>query len=242
MKAIFVAILLFVASAVVALGTDLTNGVFYVDNPVECHLIAQNGAIKTNQLVAGNTYMVGNILVELCPTNKTTVYFSGGPIIEANANSVLTINSFDQEVKNLNASPRVAAFGTHNLNLMLGVGDFTILYPPADVNSTFAVSTPLALYDVKSGKFIFQVSPQKSLVYVLDGMLQVHGDKNRVDSAKKGSKSITGQIDTEIATTTRNINSTETNTVAAAHGIDSKASTVRFEVIQGRVIGVLNSP
>jgi len=239
MKAIIAAIVLFVSSATCALGADLTNGVFYVDKPVECHLIAQNGQTTTNQLKAGNTYMVGNVLAELFPTTKTTVYFSDGPIVEANTNSTLTINVFDQEVKNLNAPPRLVSFGTHNLSLTFGNGEFVILYRPSDPNSSLAISTPIAMYQVNAGKFIFQVSDQKSLVYVLDGMMQVHGDKSRVDSAKKGSKAITGQIDTETATTTRAINQAESSAVSTSQAtIDGKTSDVRFVVIQGRLFGI----
>jgi hypothetical protein len=72
-------------------------------------------------------------------------------------------------------------------------------------------------------------------------MMTVHGDKNRVDAAKKGSKSITGQIDTEVATTTRPINPTESNTIATQTR-DSVQSIVQFFVIDGRVRGVKMAP
>lgn len=231
MKAIILSLLLSVSSL---LGAD---GVFYVDKPVEAHFIAQSGATTTNQLAEGSSTSVGDKLIELCPKDKTTVYFSGGPIIQVDAGAVMTVNVFDQEVKNLTNSPCLAVFGTHNLSLGLTKGTFNVSYGKQDENSTFAISTPIALYQVNVGKFLFQVSDAKSLVYVLDGMLTVHGDKNRVDSAKKGSKSITGQIDTEIATTTRPINPTESSNLATMQTRDN-ASAVQFIVIDGRVRGV----
>lgn len=237
MKAILLSILLSVSSL---FGGELTNGVFYVDKSVECHLIAQNGATVTNQIPSGDTRMVGTTLVELCPTNQTTIYFSGGLIVTADANSVLSINTFDQEVNNLTETPRPATFGAHNISITLSKGNFVVLYPVQDASSTFAISTPLALYQMNVGKFQFQVSDQKSLVYVLDGMMTVHGDKNRVDTAKKGNKSITGQIDTEVATTTRPINSTESSTVSIAQTTaDASSGIVKFFVIDGRVRGAL---
>src|ERR1035437_8812336 len=183
MKSIILSILLAASSLFAA------DGVFYVDKPVVAHLIAQNGATVTNNLIAGSTTMVGTTtLMELCPSEKTKIYLSGGPTIEADAGSVLSINAFDQEVKNLANSPCLATFGNHNISLGLTKGNFSVTYKAQDENSTCAISTPLALYQMNVGKFLFQISNAKSLVYVLDGMMSVHGDKNRVDASKKGSK------------------------------------------------------
>ena len=232
MKAIILSFLMAASSLLAA------DGVFYVDKPIDSHLIAQNGAITTNHLIGGSTTMVGGAtLTELCPSEKTTIYLSGGPVIEADAGSVLSINTFDQEVKNLTNSPSLAAFGSHNISLTLTKGNFSVTYKAQDENSTCAVSTPLALYQMNVGKFLFQVSDAKSLVYVLDGMMTVHGDKNRVDAAKKGSKSITGQIDTEIATTTRPINPAESSTIATQTR-DLASAAIQFIVIDGQVRGV----
>jgi hypothetical protein len=235
MKAIILSFLMAASSLLAA------DGVFYVDKPVVSHLIAQNGATTTNNLVGGSTTMVGTGLTELCPSEKTTIYLSGGPVIEADAGSVLSINVFDQEVKNITNAPCLAAFGSHNISLGLMKGNFTVTYKAQDENSTCAISTPLALYQMNVGKFLFQVSDAKSLVYVLDGMLSVHGDKNRVDAAKKGSKSITGQIDTEVATTTRPINPAESSTIATQTR-DLASAAIQFIVIDGRVRGVRMTP
>jgi hypothetical protein len=236
MKAIILSFLLAASSLFAA------DGVFYVDRPVNSHLIAQSGATTTNHFIGGSTTMVGGAtLTELCPSEKTTIYLGGGPVIEADAGSVLSINTFDQEVKNLTNSPSLAAFGSHNISLTLTKGNFSVTYKAQDENSTCAISTPLALYQMNVGKFFFQVSDAKSLVYVLDGMMTVHGDKNRVDSAKKGSKAITGQIDTEVATTTRPINPTESNTIATQTR-DLASATIQFIVIDGRVRGIRMAP
>jgi hypothetical protein len=230
MKAL-IATLLLAASTLFA-----ADGVFYVDKPTEAHLIAQNGATTTNQLAAGSTTVVGNTtLTELCPSEKTTFQLASGPIISADGGSIFSINAFDVDVKNLTNQPSPAVFGSHNLSITLTKGNFTIIYA-GEENSTCAVASPLAMYQLNKGKFLFQISDQKSLVYVLDGMMTVHGDKNRTDAAKKGSKSITGQIDTEVATTTRPINPQESTTLAAMQGKDS--ASVLFIVIDGRVRGV----
>src|ERR1035441_10430654 len=67
MKATFLSFLLS-ASSLFA-----TDGVFYVDKPVEVHLIAQSGVTVTNHLSDGSTTMVGaTTLTELCLSEKTT--------------------------------------------------------------------------------------------------------------------------------------------------------------------------
>jgi hypothetical protein len=236
MKALIVSLLLAASTLFAA------DGVFYVDKPVETHLIAQNGATTTNRLMAGSTTVVGTTaLTELCPSEKTTVYLAGGPTVVAEAGAVFSINAFAQEVKNLTNQPCLAAFGSHNISLTLSKGSFSVTYPVQDESSTCAVATPLALYQMNVGKFLFQVSDQKSLVYVLDGAMIVHGDKNRTDSAKKGSKSITGQIDTEVATTTRPINPQESSTIATQTK-DTASAAIQFIVIDGRVRGVKMAP
>ena len=236
MKATFLSFLLS-ASSLFA-----TDGVFYVDKPVEVHLIAQNGVTVTNHLSDGSTTMVGaTTLTELCLSEKTTIYLGGGPTIEADAGSVMSINVFDQEVRNLTNSPSLATFGVHNISLTFMKGNFGVTYQVQDANSTCAVSTPLALYQMNVGKFFFQISDVKSLVYVLDGGMIIHGDKNRVDAAKKGSKSITGQIDMEVATTTRPINPSESNTIAM-QARDNASAAIQFIVIDGRVRGVKTTP
>ena len=234
MKAILFSFLLAASSLFAA------DGVFYVDKPVDSHLIAQSGATTTNYLTAGSTAMVGGTtLTELCPSEKTTIYLAGGPTIEADAGSVMSINAFDQEVTNLTNAPCLASFGSHNISLTLTKGNFSVIYNAQDENSTCAISTPLAMYQMNVGKFLFQVSDAKSLVYVLDGMMTVHGDKSRKDTAKKGSKTITGQIDTEVATTTRPINPTESSTIATQ---TNAPSDIRFIVIDGRVRGIRMTP
>lgn len=213
------------------------DGVFYVDKSVATHVIAQSGATTTNVLAAGATGVVGNTtLTEICPSEKTEIRLASGPIISADGGSIFSINAFDIEVSNLTNQPCLAVFGVHNISIVLTKGNFTVTYPVQKEGSTCAIATPLAMYEMNAGKFIFQVSDQKSLVYVLDGMMTVHGDKSRKDTAKKGSKSITGQIDTEVATTTRPINQQESTTLATMQTKDS--ASVYFIVIDGRVRGV----
>lgn len=239
MKSLILALAMSVFNVVPTLGTE-TNGVFYIDNPVECHSVSQNGVITTNQLISGKTYGVSNSLLELVISNKTVIFFSGGPIIEANPKTVVTLILFDQEINNLGVQPRKAEFGTHTLNIGLGEGKFIVLNPSTDTNSSFTISTTIATYELKNGKFLFQIGNQKCLAYVLDGVMNVHGDKNRVDLARKGKLTIAGQLEDTIATTSRDIKQAENNEIVISVAeVEKQSKDVQFFIINGQIIGIL---
>ena len=237
MKNLITLTLLFVTFSLLA--SEITNGVFYINNPVECHLISQDGSTITNQLTAGKTYMVGDVLLELVITNKTLIYFSNDAVIESGTNSIIDINLFSQEVNNLNSQPSIGEFGLHNISISFFKGEFSVYYSNSNRNSSFVINTPVAMYELNSGRFGFQVSDQKCLVYVMDGEIpKIHGDKNIIDSVKKGKLSIVGQMEDTVATTTRDIKPSEqTNTSVILSKIDQKINNVGFFVINGRVIG-----
>lgn len=247
MKALFLSLFLIVSSAILAFGFDMTNGVFYVDRPVECRLVSQNGNVKTNHLVAGETYTVGNTLLEMVTSNKMTFYFGGGPMIEAGTNSEFSVNLFDQEIKNLDATPRKAEFGTHNLSIQFRQGEFAVLYPNQDSNSTVMVSTPFTMYQLNGGKYYFRVSDKSSIAYVLEGDMKVHGDKNKVDTTDKGKLAVAvpftdpaSGVEDKIITSIKPLKPDEvarfSNPVLAA---EKKQDDVQFFIVGNRVVGIL---
>lgn len=247
MKTFIISLLLFFATAVASFGQTNLNGVFYVDNAVECHLITQNGSSQTNALTAGKTYMVtDSALVELVSSNKTTFYLSGGPMIEVSPSSVFSIDVFDQEIKNLESQPRRAEFGSHNISITLGIGEFSIIYPNTNADSILTVNTPFATYVLQSGKYFFRISDKSAIVYVVEGMMQMHGEKNRVDDTKKGSLAVAipfvdpgsglpDKILTSIKTLKDEENERYTTPVLLA---EKKWANVGFIVVGGKVIGV----
>jgi hypothetical protein len=228
-----------------AFGKDTTNGVFYIDTPIECHLISQNGSIVTNNLVGGKTYMVANVIIEMSLTNKTTFFFSGGIIVDVAPKSDIAINLFEQEVKNLDAQPRRAEFGSHNLSLEFGVGEFSVVYPNITSNSTFTITTPYTSYELHGGKYFFRISDKSAIVYVLEGTMNVHGDK-RIDKTEKGKLAVAipfsdpgSGIKDKIVNSIKTLQQDEIDRFAAPI-LDSekRISDVQFFVIGGRVIGI----
>lgn len=246
MKAILASILLFIATAMPSFGTDQTNGTFYIDKPVECHLIANNGSATTNKLTAGKTYMVSDVLLEMVSTEKTTFYFSGGLMVEASSDSVMSINLFDQEVNNLESQPRKAEFGTHNISLTFNKGEFCVVYPNTNAYSSLIINTPYSAYEVNNGKFFFRSSEKSVVAYVLEGMMQVHGDKKNADKTEKGKLAMAipftdpaSGVEDKIVTSIKTLKQEETDRFASPVLVaERKYGNVQFFVINGRVIGV----
>jgi hypothetical protein len=245
MKTILAALLLFVSTALTVVA-DMTNGVFYLDNAVECHLISQNGAVRTNHLIAGKTYMVDDVLVELESTNRTQYYLAGGPTIEASSQYLFSINLFDQEVKNLNVQPQKAEFGTHNIAVNLTKGDFAILYPSTNAENSFVVSTPYAAYQLHGGRYFFRVTEKSTVAFVLDGMLTVHGDKNKTEKTEKGKMSVVvpftdplSGVDDKVVTSIKSLKQEEVERFGAPIlSAEKRVINVQFVVVYGRVVGI----
>lgn len=245
MKTILAALLLFVSTAL-SFGAEMTNGVFYLDNSVECHLISQNGAVRTNHLSAGKTYMVDDVIVELQSTNRTQYYLADGPTIEASSQYLFSINLFDQEVKNLNVQPRLAEFGPHNININLTKGDFAILYPSTNAENSLIISTPYASYQLHGGRYFFRVTEKSIVAFVLDGMLTVHGDKNKKEKTEKGKMSVVvpftdplSGVDDKVMTSIKSLKQDEIEKFGMPiTSAEKRLMNVQFVVVYGRVVGV----
>lgn len=245
MKPLIFALFLFVSSALTTLGTDMTNGVFYTDSAVECHLIAQSGATTTNHLAAGKTYTVGNAIAEMVTTNKTTFYLAGGPMIEVGPKSTFSINLFDQEVKNLSSPPRKAEFGSHNISLSMGIGEFCVVYPNKDPVSSITIATPYTSYLLQGGKYFIRITDRSVIVYVLEGSMQVHGDKNRVDNTDKGKLAVAipfldpaSGLEDKIISSIKPLNPEEMERFASPVMLaEKKWADVQFFVVGNQVIG-----
>lgn len=242
MKAILASILL---SAATMLGADLTNGVFYVDNNVQCVLVEQSGQMTTNRLEAGKTYKMGDALAEITTQSPTTIYFSDGPMIQTGTETKLAILSFDQEVENITSTPAKAKFGYHTLNLSLDRGEFSIVYPNKNEYSRVNASTQYAAYELVGGKYYFRVYEQSVVAYVMDGGMTVHGDKSRTDDVEKGKLAIAvpfldvaSGLQDKIVTSFKQAESEEIEVFAKPLiEAEQRFLDVDFFVIGGKVIG-----
>lgn len=245
MKSILLSLLLFFC---VAAHAGPTDGVVYVAQPTECHLIAQNGVELTNKLVIGKTYSVmnNNCVEEFTNANKSTYYLSGGTIVSTGTNSTFSIDVFDQEVNNLSDQPRAVDVGAFNLSLTLSSGEFIVICPIFPEGSSFTINTPFASYELSAGDYLFHVTDKSVMAYVQDGMLQVHGDKT-VEKSEPGKLAMalqfhdpSGTVDDKVITSVKSAKSDE----AARYKqtiVDTVNSlqNIQFVVISGKVVGVL---
>ncbi len=246
MKKLFSALFAYITLLISAHTADITNGVFYVSNPTECHLIAPSGAETTNRLSAGTTYAVGELLVEFVITNQTEFYFSSGTMIEVEAGSVFSINLFDQEVLNEDSTPCKAEFGTHNLNLMFSKGEYSVVYPNSDTNSSVTISSPYSSYQLNSGKYYFKVNDKSVVAYVLEGTMQVHGDKDKIDNTEKGKIAVAmpfvdplSGIGDKIITSIKPLKADEVARLSApVITAAKKTDNVQFFIVGHQVIGI----
>lgn len=245
MKTLILFCLSFVLFSTSIFGSDMTNGVFCADSPVKAHLITQNGITTTNQLIAGKTYVVGNDILELRPVINTTFYFSGGILIDISPNSTMSLNLFDQEVKNISSVPRKAEFGTHNISLSIGNGEYSIIYPNKDQYSSITLSTPFTSYQLLGGKYFFRVSDKSVIAYVLEGTMQVIGDK-KSDKTERGKLAVAipfsdsdSGISDKIISSIKTLRPEETTRFSSPIlAAERKINDIQFFIINENVIGI----
>lgn len=231
MKSLFLSLaLLFCTVTVFA---DITNGVFYVDNDVKCYLVDQGGKTITNQLCAGCTYRIEDkYMTQLETSNTTTIYFAGGPIVQASPNSQVSINSFQYEVKNLYAFPRKAIFGPCNLVIGLNQGEFVVVYSNPEPTSMLEIATFHTDRAYEAGKYVFVANEKETTVNVIEEMSALF--KGSPNGKRNPTKNKTKTITTTTPLTVAEIE--RFNTIVA--DVEKKTNNVMFIVVDGAVKGV----
>ena len=244
MKKLFTTLFIFIIIIFTANAVDMTNGVFYANSPVECHLIAQDSSSVSTHLIYNRTYMSGNVVAEMKVTNVTDFYLAGVGLIEAGTNSVFRLNLFTQEVENLTDNFGRAQFGICNVNVMLNSGDFVIIYH-GGTNSSFTVSTPLTSYDLISGKYFVRVTNKSTVVYVMEGTLIVHSDGSIRENTGRGKCAWSIQNDPSNGISDRivsNIEDVSSENSERFNGVvvlaEKKLNDGQFVIINGSVVGI----
>lgn len=239
---IIIAFLLYVAT--LGYAADLTNGFVYVDKVNHCQLVSRNGTTETNTVPAGKTLLVSDKIIEFSNATNTTFYFAGGPTINTSTNSEFSINLYEVELKNPEESRR-ASFGRHNLNVMLTKGDFSVIYPNSNEESYVTVTTPYTAYELNGGKYFFRVTDKSSVVYVLEGAMNVHGDK-KVDKTAKGNLAVAVPYDDpvsgvtdKVVTSVKQLKQEETSRFTApVLAAEKQVENIEWYVIDGKAVGI----
>lgn len=242
MKRFITILLLF--TAIIMFAADLTNGFVYVDKVNKYNLISHSGAIETNVVVAGKTMVVSDKIVEFLNATNTTFYFAGGPTINTSTNSEFSVNLYEIEIINPKES-RKAIFGKHNLNLLLNRGDFSIIYTNSNEQSYFVIATPFTTYELGGGKYFFRVTDKSSVAYVLEGTMNIHGDK-KVDKTSKGNIAVAVPYDDpvsgvtdKVVTSMKQLKQEETLRFAApVLAAEKQVENIEWYVVDGKAVGI----
>ena len=163
MKKTLLSILL-TAMTAVGFCQTFTNGV-YIKNGITCEVDR-----KVHQI-----------------TTPETLHFSNELIVKTYTNTDFTINSFFQEVSDIDKMPHKAKLGASSFAASMMNGTAVIIYAGStNENSSCVISTPMSDLELYKGTFYFKVSENKVIVFVLDGQLKAHGEKKKENTVTAG--------------------------------------------------------
>jgi len=193
----------------------------------------------------GKTTEVEKKVYQFIPTSKSEVlYFSNELIIEVYTNSDFSINSFFQEVYDINSTPHRAKFGTSTLAATLMNGTVMLTYPGTDSNSTCVISTPMNDIELNKGTFYINVTENKVLLVVLDGSAKSHSDRNKVIVVPTGYAVIAVPTDRGILEDKISFDTGKAKQdiidkfTTASKNITNLKGTIMFAIVGGKVLGI----
>jgi len=195
----------------------------------------------------GQTTEVEKKVYSITPTNSSeTLYFSNHLIVNVYTNSDFTINSFFQEVYDIeNKAPHKSKFGGCNLAATLMNGTAVVVYSGSDSNSSCVISTPMTDLELHKGVFYFKVSQEKVLIFVLEGSLTSHGDKSRENVVTAGYAVIAvpndiGILEAKISLGSEKVKqSVIDKLLSEAKPIIGLRDSIMFATINGKQMGIL---
>ena len=237
MKQLILSLIILISTINIAISQTYTNGSFYIDSSIECQAITPHSGIITNNLIAETTHMTGNTVLLFTSTNLAKFYLSGGIYIIADANSQFSIDIFEQEINNLNASPRKATFGNYNLALTIISGRVAI-ESVTNENSAISLTAQESAFQLNGGDFLFDVMTNTVVCYSTGNykrILTTHSTPNlNVKCAELLMEHNVKLITTETFQPTSNQLDVYNILI---HKLNDK--NVEFFVIDGKLIGIL---
>lgn len=113
------------------------------------------------------------------------VHFSNDLVVKTYSNSDFTINSFSQEVFDLDKPPHKLKAINSIFAATLMSGTATVVYSGTNETDSCVISTPFTDVELFKGSFYFKVTENSVIVVVLDGSLKAHGDKKKETDVTK---------------------------------------------------------
>jgi len=223
----------------------------FVFNIIACLLLPvsslgqtyMNGVYVKN----GKTVEVDKKVHQFTPTNSSDVlYFSNELIVKVYTNSDFMVNSLFQDVLNKKTTPEKAKLGVHNFAGSLMNGTAVVTYSGGDSNnSSCIISTPMTDLELYKGTFYIKVNESRVLVFVLEGALKSHGDRNRENVVTAGYAVVAVPNDIGILEAKISLGSEKVKQViidklfAEAKEVINLKGTIMFARIDGKLLGIL---
>lgn len=217
------------------------NGSFYISEGKPSYQVTTpTRKSEVNSLLTGVTYKVADGIYDLSTGNESsTLLFSNDILIKLGTNSSFSINSFSQDILNMDNPPQKLQFDNYSLNVGLQKGEALISRTETNSNSLCVFSTKYADFELLSGKIIAKVTDKTVIIYVIDGLVRVHEDKPTIEVVGAGNMIIavpfldpSSGLEDKVVTSVKRIKDGDIPKLA-----DVK-SDILFTVVDGRIVGV----
>jgi len=149
----------------------IADGAFYL-NKTNNFVIedVQNNRLNTIQSELGKTYYVNtnNLSFTTSTNGDAVVIFSNDVVFKLNDNTSLQIDSFDQNIQNLNSTPEVIKYTNNTLNCSFNAGELELV-----VNGNVSIHTSVVSIAPKNGKYFIKTDEKTTTIVVVDGETKV---------------------------------------------------------------------
>lgn len=149
----------------------IADGAFYL-NKTNNFVIedVQNNRLNTIQSELGKTYYVNtnNLSFTTSTNGEAVIIFSNDVVFKLNDNTSLQIDSFDQNIQNLNSTPEVIKYTNNTLNCSFNTGELELV-----VNGNVSIHTSVVKIAPKNGKYFIKTDEKTTTIVVVDGETKV---------------------------------------------------------------------
>jgi len=149
----------------------IADGAFYL-NKTNHFVIedVQNNHLNTIQSELGKTYYINtnNLSFTTSTNGDAIVIFSNDVIFKLNDNTSLQMDSFEQNIQNLNSTPEVIKYTNNALNCSFAAGELEVV-----VNGNVSIHTSVVSVVPKNGKYFIKTDEKTTTIVVVDGETKV---------------------------------------------------------------------
>jgi hypothetical protein len=227
----------------------IADGAFYL-NKTNNFVIedVQNNRLNIIQSELGKTYYVNtnNLSFTTSTNGDAVVIFSNDVVFKLNDNTSLQIDSFDQNIQNLNSTPEVIKYTNNTLNCSFNAGELELV-----VNGNVSIHTSVVSIAPKNGKYFIKTDEKTTTIVVVDGETKVSDVLSKKQQTIKTGEMLvvttapklvgrTGELfRRQNIFSTRKLEDDETKAfVSTLNDTRQQNSNIKFVVFDKKIIGV----